>query len=448
MWPIKTTLYFVLFWAACLMSLVNPLWGVVNYMFAYQTNPTNTWWGEPLESLGMRFSFLAMLFTVLGLFLGRRHVPSGGPSFTAWEWASVSLVITAFLSLLLGVTFDHRSRNAIDKLWKLMLFVLILTRVGGERKNLRLIVWTLVVGSLYVGHDAYQANPSDFLFGRLNRIGGPDFSTSSGTAAHMSAMLPIIGSAFLCTPSWLAKGLAAVAGAFTVNAIVLCRTRSAFLGLAAGALAAALMAPRARRFRIHCLMGMALALSFSLTDEHFWTRMKTLFDRQVLHTDMAAVSRTEIWATSVRILADHPLGIGVGNFARVITSYEPRYAKRSTHNTVVVCFVELGIIGGLLFLGLVGLSLYYVFACYRFADSTRNPLETRYLAHGLLVACVTYWVTGLGTERFYCESFWWVLALPVCLYRVVWAESRQEAPAMSWESDGAIPALGQESYAR
>ncbi len=418
MWPIKTSLYFLLFWAACLMALVNPIWGVVNYLFAYQTNPTNTWWGEPLEAMGMRFSLFAAGFTILGLFFGRKHVPESRPMFAAWEWCAIGLLLMAFLSLLLEVTFDHRSRNAIDKFWKTMLFVLILTRMGGRREHLRLIIWSLVLGSLYVGYDAYTANPSDFLFGRLNRIGGPDFSTSSGTAAHMSAMLPIIGAAFLCTPSWLAKGLAALAGAFTVNTIVLCRTRSAFLGLLVGALAAGLLAPRARRFRIQCMLAMAVVLSFTLTDEHFWNRMKTLFHRETMQTDMAAVSRTEIWSTSVQILADHPLGIGVGNFARVITQYEPRYAKRSTHNTVVVCFVELGVLGGLLFLGLVGLSLLYVYESYRLADTTRQPLETKFLAHGLLVACVTYFVTGLGTERFYCESFWWVLALPVCLHRL------------------------------
>ena len=52
MWPLKTILYFVLFWLGCFVALVNPIWGVVNYMIAYQTNPTNTWWGKPLMAQG------------------------------------------------------------------------------------------------------------------------------------------------------------------------------------------------------------------------------------------------------------------------------------------------------------------------------------------------------------------------------------------------------------
>ena len=59
----------------------------------------------------------------------------------------------------------------------------------------------------------------------------------------------------------------------------------------------------------------------------------------------------------------------------------------------------------------------------RLADQTANPMETRDLAYGILVAMVTYLVAGSFTERFYAESFWWVLALPLCLRRVAVREA-------------------------
>ncbi|MEK6676428.1 MAG: O-antigen ligase family protein [Planctomycetota bacterium] len=425
MWPIKTILYFLLFWLACFASLVNPIWGVVNYMIAYQTNPTNTWWGEPLESLGMRFSLLASIFLLIGLVTGRRKVPGAMPTFSAWEGCIFAVMACVLLNIVLGATYDHRSVMAIDKLWKMLLFVLVLGRMASSRRNMHLVFWSLVIGSMYVGYDAYSAGRSDFFEGRLNRIGGPDFSTSSGTAAHISAMLPLMGTVFLTSPGWMAKAIATLSAGFAVNAIVLCRTRSAFIGMFVGALVALLLAPRTRRFRIYVLFLIGGAMAYSLTDDHFWDRMKTLTNRDAMSTDLAAVSRTEIWKVSFKIMGDYPLGIGAGNFARVITWYEPRYAKRSTHNTVLVCFVELGIQGGLLFLTMFGLSLKYLFQCYRLAPFSRNPQETVLMAYGLLVSCVTYFVTGLGTERFYCESFWWVLVLPVSLYRIVTAEAME-----------------------
>jgi len=423
MWPLKSLLYFILFWIACLLALFNPIWGVINYLLVYQTNPTNTWWGAPLEAAGMRFSMLTAVFTLLGLLFGRRHIPSVRPLVSLWDMGVLAILVAACLSLFVGVSYNHRSTMAIEKLWKMLLFVLILARLGGSRRNLRWIIWSLVAGSLYVGYDAYTAHPSEFLLGRLDRIGGPDFSTTSGTASHLSAMLPLIGAAFLISHHWMWKVFAAVSGAFAVNAVVMCRTRSAFIGLAVGGLAAVLMAPAARRLRVYALLLVGCVAAFALTDGHYWDRMKTLTDRQVLENDAAAVSRTEIWGVSLRILADHPQGIGLGNFARVIGAYEPKYAKRSTHNTVVVCFVELGIAGGMAFLWLVASSFTHIYRSVRLADATAQPLETRFLTYGILVAFVTYFVAGLGTERFYCESYWWVLALPVCLYRMAVQEA-------------------------
>lgn len=450
MWPLKTILYFSLFWVACFAALVNPIWGVVNYMMAYQTNPTATWWGLPLTAIGMRFSMFAAVSTILGMLFSRKHVPKLVHAFSLWELGLFALVALGALNLVIGYGYNAGSRYAFEKLWKMLLFVLILGRLASTRQNLKLVLWCFVLGSLYIGHDAYTAPPSAFWLGRLERIGGPDFSTTSGTAAHLSAMLPLIGAAFLISRNWKWRALAAVSGAFTVNAIVLCRTRSAFIGLACGAAAALLATPRVWRFRIHILLVAGAALAFSLTDTHFWTRMDTLSDRQVLAKDAAAVSRTDIWRASLRIVADHPQGIGPGNFPRIIGSYDARYYNRSTHNTFLVCVTEYGVLGGAIFLLMAVASLRFLLLSARLARDTDDPVETTMLAYGFLVSFVTYFVTGLGTERFYCESYWWVFMLPLCLYRVVTGEARANAacpvPAALENIDDTYPLLGQPGY--
>ena len=423
MWPLKTILYFVLFWGACLMALVNPIWGVLNYVMVYQMHPKWTWWGAPLAALGMRFSLIAAIFTILGLLTGRKHVPQIKPFVSLWEVGVLILVASGGLNLIIGHGYNTDSAYAFEKLWKMLLFVLILGRLATTRENLKLVTWALVAGSLYVGYDACTAPASAFYLGRLEMIGGPDFSTTSGLAAHLSAVLPIIGAAFLIARKWRWRIFAAVAGALSCNTIILCRTRSAFIGLVGGVLAAVLMAPRARRYRIHCLLIAGAAVTFALTDDHFWNRMGTLTDREALAQDTATVGRSEIWLLSLRVLADNPQGVGPGNFPRVIGSYNPRYYKRSTHNTLLVCFTEFGIHGGIVFLLMVAGSLRFLFLSNRLADSTKHPIETKLLTYGFFVAFITYFVTGLGTERFYCESFWWILVLPLCLYRVVLREA-------------------------
>lgn len=435
MWPLKTIMYFLFFWGACAASLVNPIWGVVNYMIAYQTNPPVTWWGLPLATLGMRFSMLAILFTIAGFIISRRRVPLITPILSLWECFIILLLLMALMGTMTGIGFTYTAQAAFEKFWKLQVFVLILVRLATTRRNLELVIWSIVAGSLYLGWDAHTAPPSAFTRGRLEVFGGPDIATSSGAAAHLTAMLPIIGIGFLMAKRWPGKVFAGLSAALTVNAIVLCRTRSAFIGIACGAVAAILLAPRSRRFRIYALLGLGAITAFSLTDDNYWQRMSTVMDREALAADQATQSRSDIWRASLRILSDYPMGVGLGNFVRIIGEYDPRYPNRSPHNTLVMVFTELGITGGILFIAIIMESLRVLYQCARLASTGERPLETKLMAYGMIVAIVTYFVAGLGTERFSCESFWWVLAFPLCLQRTILGELRARESAPDTDSE-------------
>ncbi len=422
MWPLRSIFFFVFFWSACFASLANPLIGVLNYVLLYHINPTTAWWGRPLTDMGTRYSLLAALFTAGGLFLGRKKVPFCRPFFTWWELGFIALVVVGALNLVLGVMCDVRTLAVFEKLWKLAAFVLIFCRMASTRSNLRSVLWAFVVGCLYLGHDAYTAPRGAFILGRLDGIGGPDISTSSGLAAHLVACLPLIGTAFLTSQSWKGRVVALAAAGFSVNAVAMCRTRSAFIGLAAGALAALLIAPRAKRFRIHALIILGGLVSYGLTDNYFWERMATLTSAKALETDRAAMIRKEIWTTSLDIFQDHPFGVGPGNFSSIIGVYDERHLKRDTHNSLVQCFVELGVQGGCIFLLLIAGSAWLAFRSSQLAHRTPYYLETKIMAYGLFVSVVTYFVTALGTQRLYTESFWWIMALPLCLHRSVMRE--------------------------
>ena len=97
---------------------------------------------------------------------------------------------------LFGVGFGPNAQYAFEKFWKLQVFVLVLTRLATSRRNLRLAIWSIVLGCLYLGYDAFTAPRWRFALGRLEAFGGPDIATSSGASAHLAAMLPIVGLAF------------------------------------------------------------------------------------------------------------------------------------------------------------------------------------------------------------------------------------------------------------
>jgi len=419
MWPFRTVLYFILFWVGCFAALVNPIWGVVNYMMAYQMNPPITWWGTPLVNIGMRFSMLAVAFTALGLLTGRRRVPVTKPGLALWEWGIIALILIAILNVAIGVGYGTTARYAFEKFWKLQVFVLILARLATTRRNLMIVFGALVAGSFYLGYDAYTAPYRSFLQGRLEAFGGPDISTSSGAGAHLTAMLPIIGIAFLTAKKWVWRIPIAMSGALTVNAVVLCRTRSAFIGLLAGLVVAVFMAPRAKRFRIHCMLGLGLLCAMSLTDKHYWDRMSTLAQGEVLEKDGAAMARVDIFHAATQMLSEHPTGVGLGNFTQMIGHYNETLRYRSSHNTLIMAFCELGILGGIIFLLICAEAVRLLIRCSKLANLTDDPVQIKIIAYGLLVSLVSYFVAGLGTERFSCESFWWILAFPLCLHRLL-----------------------------
>ncbi|MFQ5413511.1 MAG: O-antigen ligase family protein [Phycisphaerae bacterium] len=441
MWPWRTIMFFTTFWVGCILALVNPIWGAVNYIMIYQASPYATWWGRPVEDIGLRLSMLAIGFTVVGILLGRAHVVRSRPWLTGWECAVLGLLGIAVINTILGVGFSTETTYDFEKLWKMLVFVFVLAHLATTRRNLQLVLWALVIGTLYLGYDAYTAPKWQFVHGRLNHVGGPDFKTTSGLAAHLTAILPLVGVAFVTARSWRWRALAAVAGAFGLNAIIMCRTRSAFIGLVVGTGVALLAAPRVRRHRIRALLIVGACLGTTLTDTNYWLRMETLTKQATYETEPSTVGRLRIWHASLTMIADHPLGVGVGNFAKVIGQYDPEVRRRSCHNTVLLCFAELGVHGGILFLLIVALSLRYIHASVKLAQHSDAPLETKLFGYGLLVSNVTYLVTGLGTERLYCESFWWVLLLPVCLYRAVQAEARagRNVPQEAWRTAVPVP---------
>ena len=111
MWPLKTVAYFAFFWLGCLAALFNPIWGVLNYMLVYQSDPTDRWWGIPISDLGVRFSLFAALSVLLGMLLSRGKLPKFSPAFSWWELGLVGLFLVGLLNVIIGVGFGPTAQT-------------------------------------------------------------------------------------------------------------------------------------------------------------------------------------------------------------------------------------------------------------------------------------------------------------------------------------------------
>jgi putative inorganic carbon (hco3(-)) transporter len=264
--------------------------------------------------------------------------------------------------------------------------------------------------------------------GRLTAgIGGPDFDDSSALAAHLVATLPLIGAAFFMARSWWGRGFALAVGALTVNTLVLTRTRNAIAGLAVVAVATVLSLPRGFRLKGLAAVVVGTLLAAQLADPAWWKRMRSVSD---FENDSSATLRLTIWGGALRMAADYPLGIGLGNFHQTVLKYVPGLTDlRSAHNTLITCVTETGWLGLILLLTILGLVLWQLGGVRRTARDLPPATDIRVFrwqtrfhlgwhAVSLRAGLLGYLACAMFTTRLFAEDLWLLLGLAMCLDNV------------------------------
>lgn len=402
---------------------MQPLWGVMGYMAHYIIGPEGQWWARPIRHWGLRYSLILAAMTGLGYLInwGRLSV-KWKFQLTGHEKALVWFLIFLWILRFLGPQTSG-FYSAVDhptiKMTKVFIFCLMLTHITIDMKSLKAVFWTLIISTLMLGWQAYNAPRSAFLGGRLEGIGGSDFEESNVLPAFIGGVLPLMG-AMVLRPGKIKKIIAAVAGVLAVNTIVLTRSRGALLGLAIGAISAMLLAPKIHRKKIAVGLIIAGVGAVNLMDPGFINRMTTI-DRSEEEREESSQGRLDTWAASLRLLIDYPLGCGPGNFKQTIGNYNSDYDGRDAHSTVVRCWSELGIPGFIFFMALI---LNAIRLNLRSARRAMNlPPQIRddiiYPAFALSVGLITSLGVGLFVTILYNEMLWWFIFLPVCLDRVL-----------------------------
>lgn len=434
---LKTILFGGLLGAAVIVGLFAPIWAVCAYVLDYSLGSASQWWSLPLRHMGIRFSFTLAIAAMLGTLLNysRLKLNFGRSSLLSQEKLILLFLGIVWLSLLLGeatvgryTTMDHLT----VKMTKVVIFLFLLTHVVTTVKDMNLLVWTLVLGALSLGYDAYGAPRSAFIKGRLEGVGGPDFSDANFFAAYMATMLPLIGAQFL-RAGRRGKLMCLAAGVFTTNAVILPRSRGAFLGLAVGVVAALLLSPVKHRGKIFAGVLVAAIGAVYLMDPQFIVRMSTITHSEE-ERDGSAQSRIKIAKAGVRMMADHPLGVGAGNFYQNIGHYIPEHTGRDAHNTYVRCGTELGVQGATVFVLLIGNGFLVLRNVRRRTVNLPEPVasDLQMLSFGMTISLCILLTSCLTMSLTYVEFFWWILLLPVCVQRALHnAEREAETMAIS-----------------
>ena len=416
-------LLFISVFAFCTVgALVLPHLGIYGYIADYCLDPASQWYGKPFARMGIRFSFTLAIATIAGIFLQRKKLKFGEEIFYKQEVYFLLLLIVAWLAFFIGPVTVGRygiTDHPTIKLTKIVIFALMMTHVITDLKKISGLFWVLMTVSLILGINAWNVPYSHFIGGRLEGIGGADFAESNFFAAVMAAMLPLIGILFVRS-RWIGKVYCFIAGAFTANAVVLCRSRGAFLGMAVGAVAACLFVPQKQRKKIIVLIIIGIVGVVYLTDDAFIHRIMSISTEQS-QMDESSSSRIRLWKAGIQMFFDHPMGIGPGNWYQTIERYIPEYEGKDSHNTYIKCLVEFGILGISTFILLLLQAYFNLRKVYRGVDALPKDSADEFVQYyfAITISIVILLTCALTITMIYTEILWLILMLPVCLKRAL-----------------------------
>jgi len=193
-------LFISLFVFCTIATLFLPCLGIYGYLVDYCLNPADQWWGRPFGQMGIRFSFTLALATMAGIILQRKKLHFGEKLIYKQEWLLLLFLLVVWVVYFMSPQTVGRyggTDHPAIKLAKIGVFTLMMTHVITDLHKLKGLFAVLASSALFLGIKAWSVPYSQFARGRLEGIGGADFSEANFFAAFMAAMLPLIGIMFL-----------------------------------------------------------------------------------------------------------------------------------------------------------------------------------------------------------------------------------------------------------
>uniref|UniRef100_A0A7C4QMC5 O-antigen ligase-related domain-containing protein n=1 Tax=Schlesneria paludicola TaxID=360056 RepID=A0A7C4QMC5_9PLAN len=390
------------------------VWG-----FVFESNyhpPYNRWWGEPLLSLGERWSYYIGAVMVASTLL---HWPfqRQAPVFRHPETIFLALfTLNTFVVTSWAFVYSLSLKGAIDTAkWFLVYLCLVKTHSGRRWMSVVLLIY--IVAAIDAGLEC-TFNPKR---GRFVR-GGPTTACfdENFVSAQMVSLLPLMG-LYAVSPG-VPKSIRLVCAGgvpFVLNVIAHGQSRGAFVALVAAAVAVPVFTKGPlRRWSILAVVVGAL-LAMRLFHDQFWERMWSIGTH---HQDRSSTNRIDAWRDAWSLSIQDPLGYGAEAFDKGL----PKSVTVSTHNMYLECLVAWGFQGALLWLAFLGVTLR---SAYIISLTTlrRTDVDGRRLhieAVGILCGMIGMLVASIFINRMRWEMWQMFAAYVVCLKNTVASSSR------------------------
>jgi probable O-glycosylation ligase (exosortase A-associated) len=400
-----------------------PWVGVLMWSWLAYGNPHRLTWDFAFE---FPFAQVVAIATLVGFLFTRDKRPFVWTReylvvVLLWAWFGVSSVLAMY---------PEAAWDKFLEFSKILVMAMLVVPLFQDRKRLRIFVF--VVGAS-LGFYGIKGGLFVLATGGSWMVLGPResfFESNTELALVLNMALPILF--YLAkeeTRRWLRLTLRA-AFVLTILAVPFTYSRGGVLGLVV--VLAVLFVKARRRFLFIPVLALALVGFMLFAPERWVERMQTMEDYQA---DESANLRFMSWRVAMLIAADRPLyGGGFRVFVNRATYdiYMPEYPRGFGHDAHSIYFNLLGEHGwvGLgLFVLLVTLAMFKLYAIRRLARGRPELAWAAGYAHMIQASLATYLITGAFLSAAYFDLAYQLLILVPVIHTLAVRQVAEEAPA-------------------
>ena len=323
-------------------------------------------------------------------------------------WAIVGLVLFGCVSLLWAAD-PSQTRTSLERILLNAALLVVVYTAASTRSGFRTIVHGLLLGSVVAS--LYSIAFGHYTQGRLGTLSDPNYFAAELIPAILIACFLFVTAGSPRT-RWLFGAVAVV----DLAAFILTQSRGGIVGLAAGLIAALVVAGRARP-RMLALVLVLLAAGLG-----YYVAYKPA---HIFHGGSSASGtssgRLNLWQVGLRVWGGHPIGgVGLGNYSVA----EPAYAIQPinltqvyqivneqlvVHNTYLQLAAELGLVGLGLFLTILAVPLRLAGRALGRLERAHHELE--FHVRGLLAGTIGMLVAYAFLSAEFEKPLWLVLGL-------------------------------------
>lgn len=426
-------------------AVSNPFAALIMYLWFALFRPQEWLW---IDITSLRASLM------LGVILfGRSLIGGILPNATHPLSLGFLLFLGATLLAQVSAVSPDIGWTWIDFLSRLFLTCMLMVALVGRPKQMAAVV-AVIGGSL--GFHAAKAGLAYVLGGgalRFNDGLSGAFVDNNGYALGTVMILPLLVVTAQTVGTlysgrwlpWVRRGFFA-AVPLCMFAVIGTYSRGGFLALASAALVFILLQKRRFTTLATLLAVLTLLLLVVPIPQSYLDRLQTIRTYDKIG-ETSAQSRPHFWRVGLRMLADHPLGVGLKQYEAAYDRYDFSFGKyghhRAVHNAHVQVLVEIGYMGALVW---AAMFAYAFFACFRVRKRSRDErldAETRQFlfvtANGLLTSMAGFIVGGSFLSLAFNDITWLTFAMVASLDRVSRTVCEEAANEPIVSSTNAVP---------